>query len=280
MKRFLYFLVLSSSLLFLLVSCDKVEEEQYWVYAGANGTWYDTDEDVPAVQRAFVEKYTGVRCVNCPKADVVLHDALAKYGEQLVVVAIHSGAFGEPYSGDEDLRTGDGTKWYEYFGISGQPAALLMRAKNGAAWDIFTPTSNFDDKIDAVISPAPEVSIKVVPVADGGKTTGADIYLSFEKTVDDSLTLTLLLTEDKIYTAQDSRTKARIENYEQNHVLRAIITDPWGTDVAASGAAGEKRTVRLPFDMNERWHAENCHLVAFVSDKSSRRILNVAQASL
>ena len=273
-------LVFSFYLLLSLTACDKIEEEQYWVYAGANGTWYDTDEEVPAVQRAFVEKYTGVRCVNCPKADEVLHEALEKYGEQLTVVAIHAGVFGEPYSGDEDLRTSNGTKWYEYFGISGQPAALLMRAKSGSAWDIFTPTSNFDDKIDAVISPAPEVSIKVVPMTEEGKITGADIFLSFEKTVEDSLTVTLLLTEDKIYTAQDSRTKARIEHYEQNHVLRAVITDPWGTDVAASGTAGEKRTVRLPFEMDERWHAENCHLVAFVSDKNTRKILNVAQTSL
>ena len=126
-------LVFSFYLLLSLTACDKIEEEQYWVYAGANGTWYDTDEEVPAVQRAVVEKYTGVRCVNCPKADEVLHEALEKYGEQLTVVAIHAGVFGEPYSGDEDLRTSNGTKWYEYFGISGQPAALLMRAKSGSA---------------------------------------------------------------------------------------------------------------------------------------------------
>lgn len=279
MKKILFF-VFSFSFLLCFVGCDKIEEDQYWVYAGANGTWYDTDEEVPVVQRAFVEKYTGVRCVNCPKADGVLHDALEKYGEQLVVVAVHSGAFGNPFQNEEDLRTEGGNAWFSFFGINSQPAALLMRAKNGAAWDIFTPTSNFDDKIDAVLSPTPKVAIKVVPVNEEGKTVGADIYLSFEETVTDSLTVTLLLTEDKIYTTQESYTKSKIENYEQNHVLRGIITDPWGADVVASGTAGEKRTVRLPFEMNGKWKAADCHLVAFVSDKATRRILNVAETSL
>lgn len=278
MKKILLF-VFSFSFLLCFVGCDKIEEDQYWVYAGANGTWYDTDEEVPTVQNAFVEKYTGVKCKNCPTADEVLHAALEKYGDRLTVLAVHAGPFGVPYTGDEDLRTDDGHVWYEYFGISGQPAALLMRGKSGSAWDIFTPTSNFDDKIDAIINAEPTISIKAKAVPEENGVHAVDIYVAFEKDVADELTLTVLLMEDHLHTTQMIPSGEKVENYEQNHVLRAIITDPWGIDVT-TGAAGDKRTIRLPFEMNEKWNTDNCHVVAFVSEKESRKILNVTQTQL
>ncbi len=273
-------LVFSFSLIVSLASCDKIEKDQYWIYAGVGGEWYDSDEEVPAVQCAFVEKYTGVRCVNCPKADEVLHAALEKYGDRLTVVAIHSGVFGRPYGSDEDLRTEDGETWYNYFGISAQPAAMLMRAKSGTAWDIFTPTSNFDGKIDAVLATAPTVAMKMNTVTDENGERAVDVFVSFLDNVEDSLTLTVLLMEDKIHTTQESATKSKIENYEQNHVLRDILTDPWGIDIVANGTAGEKRTVRLYYPMDSRWNPENCTLVAFVSDKATRRVLNVTKLSI
>jgi len=273
-------LVFSFYLLVSFSSCDKIEKDQYWIYAGVSGEWFDTDEEVPAVQNAFVEKYTGVRCVNCPRADEVLHAALEKYGDRLTVVAIHSGVFGRPYGTDEDLRTEDGETWYNYFGISAQPAAMLMRAGTGTAWDIFTPTSNFDGKIDAVLAATPSVGMKMEAVTDENDERAADVFISFEENVADSLTLTVLLMEDKIYTTQESAAKSRIENYEQNHVLREILTDPWGIDIVANGTAGEKRTVRLYYPMDSQWNPENCSLVAFVSDKATRGIINVTKVRI
>lgn len=280
MKKTLLTFLLLSSYLSLLYSCDKIEKDRYWVYAGANGTWYDTDEDIPDVQNAFVEKYTGVRCVNCPKADEVLHAALEKYGDRLTVVAVHSGVFARPYGNDPDLTTDEGNSWYEYFGISAQPAAMLMRPKNGSAWDIFTPTSNFDSKIDEVLNAPASVAMKIASVADGNNGRAADIFVSFQSDIHDSLTLTVLLMEDKIYTTQESSTKNKIENYEQNHVLRQTITDPWGIDIDAAGTAGEKRTVRLNYEIKDHINPDNCTIVAFVSNKNTRKILNVTHCTL
>ena len=88
MKRLSILSLLAASLL-LFTACDKIDENEYVVFAGASGTGYDSEATVPAVQRAFVEKYTGVRCVNCPNADIVLHDLGEKYGDQLIITAIH-----------------------------------------------------------------------------------------------------------------------------------------------------------------------------------------------
>ena len=273
-------LVFSFYLLVSLSSCDKIEQDNYWVYAGASGTWYDTDEDIPAVQCAFIEKYTGVRCPNCPRADVVLHEALEKYGDRLAVVAIHAGShLGKPYGTDEDLRTEDGNTWFDYFGVNTQPAALVMRPWTGTAWNLFTPTANFDDKIDAVLGDAPAIGLKMESLETESDDRSVDLFVSFEREVTDSLTLTVLIVEDKILTTQLNGSD-KVENYEQNHVLRKIITDPWGIDVDAKGLAGEKRTLRLYFPLESHWKPEDCTLVAFVSDKASRRILNVTRTQL
>jgi len=60
-------------------------------------------------------------------------------------------------------------------------------------------------------------------------------------------------------------------------VLRCAITDPWGMEVVADGKRGTKRQVRLPLEISNVTNLNNCNIVAFISEKDSRRILNAAQ---
>ena len=106
MKRISTLILLVAGIL-AFASCDKIEKDQYTIFAGAAGSWYDSDVEPPHVQRAFIEKYTGVRCINCPKADEVIHAASDKYGDSVVVVAVHSRStgFGRPLGNDPSLCT-------------------------------------------------------------------------------------------------------------------------------------------------------------------------------
>ena len=97
------------------------------------------------------------------------------------------------------------------------------------------------------------------------------------------MTLTLLVVEDKILTTQQSKTPdgiIEIENYEQNHVLRDVVTDAWGIDVVADGQQGTKRMIVLPLSLAESQVPDNCHVIAFVSNKATREIFNAAQCDL
>ena len=72
MKRHLI-IVLGAIFAFgMLASCDKIAPEDYIVYSGATGEWVDGNGVSDKTQRAFIEKYTGVRCPNCPSADTPL----------------------------------------------------------------------------------------------------------------------------------------------------------------------------------------------------------------
>lgn len=268
--------------LLCFVSCDKIDSDKYVVFAGSNGEWYDSQEDIPNVQRAFVEKYTGVRCVNCPFADDIIHASSEKYGDNLVVVAVHApNNFGKPLGNDPDLRTEKGGTWYNaFFSVSqGLPCALLNRADGTGNLDVITPTASFDDKIDAALAQSPKVNMMMSSSKEGDKYA-VDVHLGFAQTVSDELTLTVLVIEDKIYVTQMKTGEGEIENYEQNHVLRDIITDAWGIDVDANGNAGTKRKVRLTYELRSDCNPDNCHLIAFVSDKATKKVLNAAECEL
>lgn len=275
MKRISF--ILSSLLLLSLASCDKIDSDKYIVFAGANGTWYDSEMEIPSAQRAFIEKYTGVRCVNCPMADEAIHAAAGKYGDALVVAAIHAANnFGKPLGNDPDLRTEKGNIWFnEFIGSLGLPAAMINRNYD----DIFTPTSGLDDRIEAIIAQPSRINMLITSSVEESKYI-AEVHLGFAQDVPEELSLTVLVVEDKIYTTQMKQGEGEIENYEQNHVLRDIITDAWGIDVDANGQQGTKRMVRLNFELRSDCVPENCHLVAFVSDKATRKIINAAQCDL
>lgn len=260
-----------------IASCDKIDSDKYVVFAGANGTWVQSDMMIPNVQRVFIEKYTGVRCVNCPMADEAIHAAAEKYGEKLVVAAIHApNGFGEPIGDDPDLRTEKGNIWFNAFiGSTGLPAAMVNRDAD----DIFTPTSGLDDRIDAIVNQPTRINMMMSarPIDDQYAT---DVHIGFAEDITEPVTLTVLVVEDKIYTTQMKQGVGKIENYEQNHVLRDIITDTWGIDITGDCKKGSRQMIRLNFNLRSDCNPDNCHLIAFVSDKATRKIINSAQCDL
>lgn len=275
-------IILCAIVTLTLAACDKIDSDKYVVFAGANGTWYDSEMEIPDVQRAFIEKYTGVRCVNCPIADEVLHATSEHYGDAIVVAAVHApNNFGKPIGDDPDLRTEKGGTWFNTFfsASQGLPCALLNRADGAGSLDIITPTASFNDKIDAVISQPSCINMLINSSAEEDKYM-CEVHLGFAQDVPEELTLTVLVVEDKIHTTQMKQGEGEIEDYEQNHVLRDVITDAWGIEVDANGQQGTKRMVRLNFDLRPDCVPENCHLIAFVSDKATRKIINSAQCDL
>ena len=109
-----------------------------------------------------------MRCVNCPNADIVLHDLGEKYGDQLIISAIHvPNNFGKPLHGEQDLRNEKGSIWFNTFFSTSQnlPSALLNRAKaDESSLDIIDPQVRFDDKIDAILASDPKVRMTLACV--------------------------------------------------------------------------------------------------------------------
>ncbi|KWW29121.1 MAG: Uncharacterized protein AUK63_1677 [bacterium P3] len=266
-----------------LSACDKVDEGEFIVFAGAAGQWYDDDgsDALDATQRVLVEKYTGVRCRNCPLADDVIHDALARYGSQLVALAIHpqGSNYTIPYGNEPDLSTAAGKTWNDYNGFSAYPQATLNRTG-----DSFVPTANFDARIDALLAATPKIGLGISCARKSGDTLDITVRVEFLTNVDEELNLTLAVSENGIATTQKMPDGSDNAGYVQNHVLRAVITDIWGAAVdkgSADGATGSRRVAHFAYRMeNDGWSSENCSIVAFVSRRDNNTILNAAECAV
>ncbi len=266
---------------FAFVSCDKIEEDNYIVYAGAAGKWYDGSGVADKSQRAIIEKYTGVRCVNCPTADEAIGVAVGQYGDKLIAVAIHdSSNFTKPIGDTPRLSTPDGETMSQFFGVrdAGQyPAALVNRASTSTGWDLFTPTEGINSHVDNILSNNATVAVAVDSAVINNNSVDITVNIEFLQPVSDELSLTLMLIEDSLVVTQRLHDGSDNENYVHNHVLRDVITDVWGADIDCTGAAGEKRVALFQYKPeSSEWNLRRCHIVAFVSVKNSKQILNVA----
>lgn len=282
MKRIFHYIFFIVCALFCLSSCDKIEEENYLVFSGAAGQWFDGNGVDDHSQRAIIEKYTGVRCINCPDADQVITAAVANYNGKLIAVSIHdSSVFTKPYGTDPDLRCPDGQTWSTFFGVyaAGQyPAALVNRKSNGNNYDLFTPTSGVSERVDNIINSEASVAVQV-DAEQQNSNINIVVNLEMLQQESDPMSLTLLIMEDGITTIQANH-EGKDSNYVQNHVLRDVITDVWGADVNCSGALGEKRIAQFTYTPNPDWDLSKCHIVAMISNKNTLKILNVAECEI
>lgn len=270
MKRI--FIIIAAAVLF--AACDKIAPEEYTIYSGPVITWEQGDATVAPVQCAFVEKYTGPKCTNCPLADATLDAAHQQFGERLVLISVnHPTGQGEPFSGQPDLRCDDGTAWDNYFGINAIPAAYLNRRTTTLYQG---QMSNITSDIATALNESPVVVVSLT-ADDSDRDGKVDITVNvvFAQSYTQPLTLTLALTEDSLEYKQLMPNGTRQDDYVHNHMLRDVITDVWGADIECTGNAGEARRTSLTYTIpSNDINPDNCNIVAFVSDKQSREILN------
>ena len=280
-------IVIVSAIIFCFAACDKIdpsEDGTYTVESGAEVTVEEGTSVSDHTHRVWIEKYTGPRCNNCPDADTIIHDLMeqASYKDKVVATSIHTNSFGVPISGSPDFRTPEGQTWSETFGIENYPSVMLNRQSANNEMDIITDISTLSSKIDQISNTPADIAIAVSCSTDpeSGKLN-VTTALELLNDIEGDITLTVFIIEDALIAAQryiDHSTLAVMTNstYVHNHVLRKLVTDLWGQDVEIGRQSGTTAKATLQTDMPDNLVAANCHIVAFVSDKSSRSIYNVA----
>lgn len=265
-------LAILSAAALLFAACDKIEPADYTIGTGSSSDWENAN-----ARRAFVEKYTGPKCSNCPRADVTLDAAHHRFGDKLVIITVnHPTGQGVPFAGEQDLRTEDGTAWSQYMGISELPSAYLNRGNKQY-------TGSMDDivaDIENVVAETPLAGIEVEAAAEGSDiaiTVDVELY----NPVDGGLTVTLVLTEDSLKYKQMLPDGSIEDNYVHNHMLRDVITDTWGNDIPMTGIAGEHKVGHFSYTVtNSDIKIENCHIVALLSRKDNRAVINCAECRI
>lgn len=258
------------------IGCDKISTDEMTVRDGAVINWTAGTAELAPVQRVMIEKFTGPKCSNCPRADETLDALHHQYGDSLVLVSVnHPSGQGEPFSGDPDMRTEGGTVWDNYYGIDAIPTAFINRDK-GQRYE--GSMSTIGNAVATALQGSPVVALKAS--AQMGSQVDITVDLQFKQAYRQPLTLTVAIVEDSLVYNQIMPNYTIDPAYSHNHMLRKVVTGYWGRDIEADGNLGEKVRGTLSCQLPDGSRPENCHIVVFVSDKSSRLVLNIAQCKV
>ena len=263
MKKVLAFLAFAVGLL----ACDIIPENDR----------IKPFEPVETQQRVLLTEFTGMKCVNCPRAAELAHSLLETYPDNFVVVAMHpaSNHFTTPEDPLYDLRCEEADEYYKYFG--GAPSTSFP--KGVVNWKKFSNLylqndGNWSALVNTELKVVPEVlagvAVQVTPQEAEGV---ADVKVTVTALTEvNNAALVLMVTEDGIVGPQ-AFPEGEQHEYEHNHVLRTVLNGTWG-EVIAPIMAGEEWIKEITCGFNEDWNMKNCNIVAVLIDAETHEVIN------
>ena len=236
----------------------------------------------------LVEEYTGVRCVNCPGGARELENLKSLYGENLVIVGVHSGFFAPPY--DEsiyDFRIPEGENLESYVGqVLGYPAASIDRKTFGSNADAIVNKAQWASLISQELEDDASVFLNIDHTYNQD-TRVLEVVVTMRpvEQIDYDLRMGLLITENNIEDYQLD-IDGKHSDYKHKHVLRDYLSDFKGDNISGAPYATDQTytktyTYTLP-DEDGWWVANNIDLIAFIAggEDDNKEIIQAAEVHL
>lgn len=234
----------------------------------------------------LIEEFTGVQCVNCPTGSERLAQLTDQYGEQLVVVGIHSGFFSRPYDeSPEDFTIPAGEDLDALLGpVTLYPAASINRKLFSGEGELILGLSNWAGYITRELCVETDIDINLTLAYDSTSrelsATVAVVPLA-NASYEEELGVTVMITESNI-TAPQLTLQGKDLNYKHKHVLRRVLTDYRGRTFFQGGGTPEPYSATFNTTFDAHWKAADCHVVAFVhkKDPSDLSVLQAVETKL
>ena len=270
-------------------SCDIIEEPFITVPDEVSDYCesfsFSTEPNNSPMRKILLEDYTGHTCGNCPRAAEKAYELQEIYGDQLVIISVHAGFFSNTstsYPSDFTSNTGD--TWDNLFGNSnaGNPNGMVNRMNypNGHILQFNEWQQNIQIELLKPVSVDLEI---ITSYNQSNDLICVDVQTKILSSLEDDLSLTVLIIEDKIISKQtDYQTEeGYVEEYEQNHVLRKGLNSPWGESISQEvNQEGDYLINRYSTEKDPSWDIENISVVAFVSNSNSYEVLQAAVSHL
>ena len=244
---------------------------------------------IPAPQAAnvLIEDFTGVKCANCPRAQVAAKNIAASNPKRVFVMGIHPGkgllkTFVSPFKtpGDDhdskyDFRTDEGADIITFLGSSsGLPIRSINRTKfsgesailiDDTKWNGYTTgllKTGLADK-NSIVN-IDTFSNKGVYLVDANKIR-MNVKLTYTSSTNDSQYISIAIIENGLIDFQKSGS-ITIEDYEHEHVLRRMVTPSTGSQLKASIVAGRVFETTYDYELTptETWNKKNLKVLVFV----------------
>lgn len=254
-----------AALSLLATGCDNVDEADRFIKV----------ERPEIARKVLVQEFTGQGCINCPQGAALVHSLQAEYPGAIVAVNLHpeNTQYTRPLGGLK-LTSAEATVYYQYYKPSMLPSAVI----DGQA-----PLSNVSLWTDAILQ-----AIARPSAADLNLTTEYDAatrelkvtyHSKFNDVYNAPLAINIWVMENDIIGPQYSGANI-IRDYVHNHVMRATLTGEWGVAVADSFIPEDEYTATFSIALDESWVAENCEVIAFLQNPSSKTVEQSAEKSI
>lgn len=224
-------------------------------------------------RKVLVEEFSGAKCKPCAAAKADLDNLIAVYGENLIVVTMHTTAFpglGDPYLDSRfDFRTDEGLDILEKNGKPlGIPTAYINRRIFEGEPDRPLGRQQWAGFIDQEINREPQMGLNIsTQIDDATRELTATVTMVPNAAIDGDIRVTMMITENELYDKQLTD-DGIVEDFEHGHILRAVLSSTEGDLIDASFAPGEviEKTYRFTFPEEDGWWIINhCNVVGFAT---------------
>jgi hypothetical protein len=276
-------LIIPALCLGLFASC---KESGPSIFTGpkAVDTSYMTDvAEAPQQRVVVIEEFTGVSCPPCFLAHKKLKGLSDTYGDRLAIVGIQP--VGPPQSKPlvanshhpdvftrHDNRTSDGTEigTQIYGGIGSIPWAGIDRTRDGAS-ALLIDSREWDTRVATRMSIAPEANVTITSTFNSTSNQAIiKVRVAYTKAVSKAQLLNVAFVEDNVIDAQEGGDTTDFEqNYTHRHVFRDMLTPATGSPILGNMPTKQPKLVyerTFVYDVDPAWNADNCHIVAYVTN--------------
>lgn len=268
----------------LLASCDVIEDPIIPVSTNYDAATYGPAPTFgPATdltRNALVEDFTAHQCGNCPDAAIIAEDLEDTYGEDIAVVAVHSGSLAA--TNDEGAFTTDWTNevsdiYYNQLDFQANPLGRVNRAPTLGT---FLFPIEWEPEVQNIVSQDAAVALQIATnYSSENNEVNIHVNGQFQEAISGNLKLVVLVLESHIidYQLNYSADPEIVPDYEFNHVLRDGVTGPFGLDFSNNANAGDEVQKNYTYEWNNEWDVDNSSLVAFVYDNTTGEVVNVVK---
>lgn len=213
-------------------------------------------------QLVVVEVGTRTTCQFCPGAAMGCHDLIAN-GHAVAIIKNHTNdSFANTYSNARN----------SYYGITGVPNAYFDGVENALGGSASNSIYNrYLPKVNARLNVPSHYILSAYGTASGNQYNAFVTIAKPEADNNTNVRLHAVLTESNIPYSWFNQTTV-------DNVNRLMIPNLNGTNLSL--ATGEQTTINLQFTLNSAWNADNCEIVFFLQNHSSKEILQGAKYSL
>lgn len=272
-KHILFLLI--ATLCAMLTGCEVIGQDEQLIVLD---TLQSDGLSAAFTRHHLLIEYTGVNCVNCPRAAETAHE-LENIYPNLIIVAMHPAS--NPFTkaaAKYDYTCPEADVYYQFMG--GQPTTpfptgnLNFTASNG---NYLTDHATWATSLRAV-----QEDTALVRISLSTAWQEQQLHVSYALTLlsetERSVDALLWIIENDIVGAQNMPDGSLNMEYTHQHMLRTSLNGDWGDNISLPPMESSLHEGTYPF--SDKWVRENCRLILVVLDHNTRQLLNAQSVEL